>query len=61
MAASIGPPVMVNSTVTDALEKFFVAPMVAVTMQVPGWGTVMVGVSRSLVQRLVELLWVENV
>ena len=57
----MGPPVMVNSTVMDAWEKFLVAPIVAVTMQVPGCWTVMVGVSRSVVQRLVELLWVENV
>ena len=61
VAASIGPPVMVNSTVMDAWEKFRVAPIVAVTMQVPGCWTVMVGVSRSLVQRLVELLCVVKV
>lgn len=54
VAASIGPDVIVNATVTDALEKFFVAPMLAVTMQVPGCWTVTAGVSRSTVQRLVE-------
>ena len=36
VAARLGPPVMVNSTVMDAWEKFLVAPIVAVTMQVPG-------------------------